>query len=261
MQGSGEPEDTDPYRPRRREEGYPSLVVRLEPESFFPSEYVLARSSRRDKTRGNYIIASWGNSGAMTPAQRESECQPEPAPAPGISRSEPGLGIQEIAWTWKSVKTWQMGPSSEWEARGARCSQRGRQGNGESFHKHRNIYMKHGLRTGGGGNAESLTVHFSIVSMSEVWTDWGQMMWQCDIIRVGGTCADIWQSHPAPAHTSSQASGECDELMEELSQCGNRFSMDMANILPQLLTQTRPRLALQCSLVIRALVQSGDWWA
>ena len=86
MQGSGEPGDTDPYRPRRREEGYPSLVVRLEPESFFPSEYVLARSSRRDKTRGNYIIASWGNSGAMTPAQRESECHPEPAPAPGIRR-------------------------------------------------------------------------------------------------------------------------------------------------------------------------------
>ena len=260
MQGSGEPEDTDPYRPRRREEGYPSLVVRLEPESFFPSEYVLARSSRRDKTRGNYIIASWGNSGAMTPAQRESECHPEPAP--GISWSEPGLGIQEIAWTWKSVKTWQMGPSSEWEARGARCSQRGRQGNGESFHKHRNIYMKRGLRTG--GNAESLGVTDStFLNCLHVWSlDWlGTNDVTCDIIRVGGTCANIWQSPPAPAHTSSQASGECDELMEELSQCGNRFSMDMANILPQLLTQTRPRLALQCSLVIRALVQSGDWWA
>ena len=65
---------TPPHIARRREEGYPSLVVRLEPECFFPAEYVLARSSRRDKTRGNYIIASWGNSEAMTPAQRESEC-------------------------------------------------------------------------------------------------------------------------------------------------------------------------------------------
>ena len=40
--------------------------------------------------------------------------------------------------------------------------------------------MKRGLRTG--GNAESLGVTDStflnclIVSMSEVWTDWGQMM-------------------------------------------------------------------------------------
>ena len=65
---------TPPHIASRREEGYPSLVVRLEPESFFPPEYVLARSSRWDKTRGNYIIASWGNSEAMTPAQRESEC-------------------------------------------------------------------------------------------------------------------------------------------------------------------------------------------
>ena len=104
----------------------------------------------------------------------------------GENWSESGLGIQEIAWTWKSVKTWQMGPSSEWEARGARCSQRGRQGNGESFHKHRNIYMEHGLRTGGGANAESLTVHFSIVSMSEVWTDWGQMMWHVTLSEKGG---------------------------------------------------------------------------
>ena len=100
MQGSGEPEDTDPYRARRREEGYPSLVVRLEPESFFPSEYVLARSSRRDKTRGNYIIASWGNSGAMTPAQRESECHPEPEPAPGISLIRAG--------TWYSGESLDM---------------------------------------------------------------------------------------------------------------------------------------------------------
>ena len=38
--------------PRRREEGYPSLVVRHEPESFFPAEYVLARSWSKDKTRG-----------------------------------------------------------------------------------------------------------------------------------------------------------------------------------------------------------------
>ena len=105
MRGSGEPEDTDPYRPRRREEGYPSLVVRLEPESFFPSEYVLARSSRRDKTRGNYIIASWGNSGAMTPAQRESECHPEPAPGTDQSRDlvfrrSPGHGSQSKHDRW-----------------------------------------------------------------------------------------------------------------------------------------------------------------
>ena len=159
--------------------------------------------------------------------------------------SEPGLGIQENAWTWKSVKTWQMGPSSEWEARGARCSQRGRQGNGESFHKHRNIYMEHGLRTQGGRSAESLTVHFSIVSMSgsgligDKWCD----MWHYQS-RGHVLTSD---NHTQPLPTSSQASGECDELMEELSQCGNRFSMDMANILPQLLTQTRPRLALQCT--------------
>ena len=37
-----------------REGGSPILVVRLEPESFFPPEYVLLRSRRRDKTRGNY---------------------------------------------------------------------------------------------------------------------------------------------------------------------------------------------------------------
>ena len=161
--------------------------------------------------------------------------------------SELGLGIQERAWTWKSVKTWQMGPSSEWEARGARCSQRGRQGNGESFHKHRNIYMDSGQKEEEvKSHWQSLAVHFSIVSMSGVWTDWGQMMWQCDIIRVGGHVLTS-DNHTQPLPTSSQASGECDELMEELSQCGNRFSMDMANILPQLLTQTRPRLALQCT--------------
>ena len=105
----------------RREGGSPVLVVRLEPESFFPPEYVLVRSQRRDKTRGNYLIGSWvkRNTGAMRTAQRESECHSELGPRQH--------GIHEIMEHGSQSK------HDRWETRGARCSQRERQGNGDSF--------------------------------------------------------------------------------------------------------------------------------
>lgn len=126
----GEPGDTDPYPTQILSGpgggGYPFLVVRLEPESFFPPEYVLVKSRRRNKTRGNYIIGSWANgkTRAMRAAQREYECD-----------SELGHGIHEIMEHGSQSK------HDRWETRGARCSQRERQGNGESFYKHRNIDM------------------------------------------------------------------------------------------------------------------------
>ena len=105
----------------RREGGSPVLVVRLEPESFFPPEYVLVRSQRRDKTRGNYLIGSWvkRNTRAMRTAQRESECHSELGPRQH--------GIHEIMEHGSQSK------HDRWETRGARCSQRERQGNGDSF--------------------------------------------------------------------------------------------------------------------------------
>ena len=81
----------------------------------------------------------------MRTAQREYECD-----------SELGHGIHEIMEHGSQSK------HDRWETRGARCSQRERQGNGESFYKHRNIDMD--LGPGGGGNTESLTKLFRIVS-------------------------------------------------------------------------------------------------
>ena len=141
-----------------------------------------------------------------------------------------GLGIQEIAWTWKSVKTWQMGPGSEWEARGARWSQRERQGNGESFHKHRNIDMNL-------GQWEEVQSHWQYTSEMSlcVWSlDWlgtndVDIHVTCDIISVSSAGWHVVTSdnhtQPLPTPGMIGANGGAQSMREPVFNGHGKYSV------------------------------------